>query len=503
MAFRLSTSMLIVGIIAALMTTGARAGSLAPAKASRVTSVKVALPEAPISLDPQGTNSAQDSTIEIAKQIFDTLVVRTPKGKYAPDLATHWSNPNRNTWVFHLRSNAKFTNGQRVTAHDVVASLQRVVAQKGPISGLWAALKSVKAKGKNIVQIKTMHPLGTVLADLTFVFVAPASMINQASFWSKPIGSGPFKVASFIPDQSATLVANTHYWGGAPRLKKLNFVYIPDPSDLTSALRTGQIAVALAVDPTQVSSIQGTHGLTVKALPSYEYYFNWFNESRKPFTDKRVRQAMLYALPMKAIVQHVYGKYATVAQSPIPSTVFGYHKERVYPYNPSKARKLLKAAGYPNGFSTTLMWQANQAPLLKELATAFASYWSQVGINVQLTELDPATWLQRLLSLNWDMDFQKNSVLTGDADFALGRLYLSTAHRMGYSNPRLDRALIGGQESLKPAVRKKYYAQAINIIWHQAIGMYPLQVKLITAWRSNLTGFQPVSSGLPSFQRVG
>lgn len=499
---RAKTSIFIVAfLVVSLAVSGWRDSSVLGA--SRITTLRVALAEAPVSLDPQGTNSAQDATIEIARQVFDTLDVRSPKGKFLPSLATRWSAPNSRTWVFHLRTNAKFTNGQPVVAADVVASLNRVVAQKGPISGLWTLLSSVTANNSDTVTIHTTEPLGTMLSNLTLLSIAPANLINQPNFWSKPVGSGPFKVSSFVPDQSATLVANSHYWGGAPKLKQLTFVYIPEPSTLTSALRTKEVGAALRLDPTQAPALAGVPGLTVKGIPSYAYYFCWFNESRKPFTDSRVRQAMIYALPLQQIVKAIYGKYGAVMHAPIPSTVFGYHEEQLYGYNPGKAKKLLKAAGFPTGFTTTLMWQSNQAPFLKELATLYASYWSKVGIQVQLQELDPATWLQKLLALNWNMDFQLNSALTGDADFVLGRLYLSSAHRMGYSNRNLDKALLAAKETVNQEKRKKLYAQAINIIWRQAVGMYPLQVKLIFAWRSDLTGFHPEPSGLVDFRNVG
>jgi len=497
------TRILIAGVLATTLLVSGWVGASSARGASSITAIKAALSEAPVSLDPQGTNSAQDSTIQIARQVFDTLVVRSSNGKFSPSLATRWSTPNPRTWVFNLRTGVRFTNGKPVTAADVVACLRRVVAQKGPIAGLWSLLSSVTAVNSHTVKFKTTQPLGTMLSNLTFLFIAPANLINQSSFWSKPIGSGPFEVSSFVPDQSATLVANPHYWGGAPKLHSLKFTYIPEPSTLTSALRTHEIDVALRLSPTQPAGLTGTKGLTVKAIPSYAYYYMWFNESRKPFTDARVRQAMIYAVPLQQIVKSIYGKYASVMHAPIPSTVFGYHKESLYPYDPAKAKQLLSAAGMPNGFTTTMMWQSNQAPFLKELATAFAAYWAKVGIQVQLQELDPATWLQRLLALNWDMNFALNSVLTGDADFALGRLYLSTAHRMGYSNPKLDKALLAAKESINPTARAKDYARAIDIIWRQAVGMYPLQVKLILAWRSDLGGFHPDPSGIVNFKSVG
>jgi peptide/nickel transport system substrate-binding protein len=495
----------VYALVAVVMILAAGCSGTSTPKASPTGphgSLTVALAEAPVSLDPQGTDSAQDSTIAIAKQVFDTLVTSNAPGSFQPSLATSWSQPSATQWVFHLRTNARFTNGQPVTANDVVASLNRIVAQKGPISALWASLSSVQAQGPHAVVINTTQPLGTLLDNLEFLFVAPASLIGGSSYWSDPIGSGPFKVASFVPDQSATLVANPSYWGGPPRLQTLKFVYIPNAADLAAALSSGQVQVALKLDPSQAPTLENTPGLTIDTFPSYSYYFIWFNESRAPFTDPRVRQAMWYALPMQQIVSSIYGKYASVATAPIPSSVFGYKAEPPYSYDPTKAKQLLAEAGFPNGFTTSMMWQTNQAPFLNELAQAFRSAWLKVGINVQLSEQDPATWLKNLLALNWNMDFQQNTVLTGDADFALGRLYLCSAHRMGYCNSQLDGYLLGARTTTNQARRKALYGQAIDLIWSQAVGIYPLQVNLTMGWSSSVKGLSPVPSDLPYFKDV-
>jgi peptide/nickel transport system substrate-binding protein len=463
----------------------------------------VALTEPPASLDPLGPDSAAIPTLEIAQQVFDGLIRPGSKpGTYVPDLATSWTHPSADVWSFKLRTDARFANGTRVTAHDVVASLKALIAGKSPEAALWTLYSNVTAPNSHTVVIRTSSQMGTMLSAVALLSIVPAGEINNTSYWNKPFGSGPFKVERFLPDESVTLVPNSHYWGTAPKLRTLTMIDVPNESDLTAYLKTGKVDVAISVPPDQVSTLRGTRNLKIYTTPSYSEYWIWFNEGRSPFNNVLVRRAMWYALPINSIVKSVWGKFATVSTSPIASSVFGYAKQDPYPYDPAKAKQLLAQAGYPNGFSTSMMWEAAQAPYLQTMASLFVSAWAAVGINVTMDQQDPATWLSNLLALNWNMNMQEASDLTGDADYIIGRLYMSTSHRMGYDNPALDALLTDARESVNPALRAKLYARADKLIWQQAVGIYPLNPFNIVAVRTNVHGFNPVPSTLDSFAGV-
>jgi peptide/nickel transport system substrate-binding protein len=500
-----------LGVLAVCMVTAAAGCAASPSSQPNAgannggtnDALTVALNEPPASLDPLGATSAAIPTLEVGLQVFDTLVKQGSKaGAFVPDLATSWSHPSADEWRFNLRTDAVFANGDPVTSHDVAASLEALVASKSPGSDLWAQFKSATTPNSHTVVINTSSQMGTILYALTLLDIAPASEVNNTAFWNKPYGSGPFMVSKFVPDESVTLVPNPHYWGSPAKLKTLTMISVPNESDLTAYLKSGEVDVALSVPPDQAPALSGTPNLNISVSPSYEYDFLWFNASRKPFNNALVRQAMWYALPLSEIVKSVWGKYATLGTAPIPSSVFGYHAETPYSYNPTLAKQLLAKAGYPNGFSTSMMWEANQSPYLQTMASLFTSAWSAVGINVTMDQEDPATWLNNLLALNWNMDFQEAGDLTGDADYILGRLYLSSADRNGYKNPTLDTLLTQARESVNSAQQAQLYAQAINLIWSQADGIYPLQVNLITAANTRVVNFVPAPSSLVSFADV-
>src|SRR5262249_8028834 len=152
------------------------------------------------------------------------------------------------------------------------------------------------------------------------------------------------------------IVKNANYWGGPPLLDQITFLELPDVSSRVNALTTGEIDVTWGLPPDQLPTIQSNPDLTVETAPSLAFYYQWFNNSRKPFTDAHVRQALWYALDLPTITSALFGNSATVAQAPITSNTFGFAAQQPYSHDPAKAKQLLADAGYPNGFSTTIQY---------------------------------------------------------------------------------------------------------------------------------------------------
>jgi peptide/nickel transport system substrate-binding protein len=403
--------------------------------------------------------------------------------------------------VFTLRSGAKFHDGTPLGAKDVKASLERLIKLRGPFTPLWTAVDTIEAPTDATVRIKTKTPLGTMLANVSLLSILPADKMDQAGFFSRPIGSGPFKVVSYRPDNELALEANTGYWGDAPGLKALRFKDIPEVAARVTALITGEIDLTFGLPPDQLAALEKQKGVQVAGTPSYRYYFVWMNVKREPFTDKRVRQAMIHALDIDTMASTLMKGLARRMTAPIPSTVFGYAPQRPYAYDPRKAKELLAAAGRPNGFETAMIWNPDSGPQDRELAQALISYWNAVGVRVKDGQAERPQWLDKLLKLDWDMDFQTNGVITGDADFVLRRLYTTSANRMGYASPVVDRLLNDAAATVDQNKRKLFYAQANEILWDDAVGIYPLELVQAFAYRAGVTGFIPTPS-FPTFMSV-
>jgi len=495
------------GVIGTRLTGGTGPGALLPAAAAPTARVPtgtltVSLPARIVGLDPLGTQAAEESLRTAVAGIFDTLVVRSPSApKYLPSLAAKWETPDPLSWVFTLRPGVKFHDGSALTANDVKASLQRLVALKGPYAPLWIALDSVDVPNDTTVRIKTKTPFGAMLPNVSLLSIAPASKMDQPGFFTKPIGSGPFRVVSYRPDAELVLEANPGYWGAAPGVKTLRFKDIPEVAARVTALITGEIDLTFGLPPDQITALQGHKDVRLLNTPSFRYYMVWMNCKRAPFTDARVRQAMAYALDVDTIVKTLMKGIGRRMSAPIPSTAFGYAPQRPFAYDTAKAKQLLAAAALPNGFECTMIWNPDSGPQDRELAQALFSYWNAVGIKVRDGQAERPQWLDKLLKLDWDLNFQSNGDATGDADFVLRRLYTTQANRNGYANPQLDQILNAAVETVDQSRRKLLYAQACEIVWDQAVGVYPVELIQTYGLRQGVEEFV-LTPNFPTFETV-
>jgi peptide/nickel transport system substrate-binding protein len=454
----------------------------------------------PVSLDAH-QYPAEEPTQTAVQQVLEPLVAMED-GQPVGVLAESFEPVDDHTWVFHLRQGVTFSDGTPLTARDVKASVERGQALKWSLAPLFTAVASIEATDDRTVTFRTSEPLGTLPSSLSLVFIGPADRVNDDAYWELPIGTGPFRFESFTPDDRVVLARNDSYWGEKATLDRVEIVNIPETAARITALRTGEVDVLQSIPPDQVSEVSGQPDITYESGPSFQYYFNWFNSSREPFTDVRVRQAMWHALDLEQIVGDLFGDSATVAQAPITQEVFGAPALAPYPYDPQRAKTLLAEAGLPDGFTTSMQWPRDGGPNIRALAQAMVSAWAEIGVTVEPLEKERPQWLADLNAKNWDMNLQTNTTGTGDPDFTLARLYVCSADRNGYCNPELDRLLLAARASLDEAERAELYAQASQLIWDEAVGIFPADLRHNIAVRSSVQGFELPVNGRPRFQPV-
>ncbi|WP_026876136.1 ABC transporter substrate-binding protein [Jiangella gansuensis] len=463
--------------------------------------LRVANPTPVTSLDPLGANSADLPTLTVTQHVFDTLVVREGTD-LVPSLATEWTNPDDLTWQFTLRDDVVFADGTPLTSADVKASLDALIAAAGPLAGTWSAVASVETPDDTTLVITTSTPLGTLLSNLAIMPVVPSEKVTDQEFYRAPYGSGPYSVTQFTPGEAVVLERNPEYWGDAPAVEEISFQYIPEVSSRITALENDEIDFTWSLPSDQLGRFDGNEEFSVTTFPTYANYYIWFNSSREPLTDPRVRQALWHAVDLEAIHAALFDGVGEIATGPMPDDVFGAADNTPYAYDPDRARQLLAEAGYPDGFSTEMMWSTGCCANGEAFAQALISDWAKVGITVQPAPLERATWLERLLALDWDSTMSTGSTLTGDADFTLARLYLSSAERTGYANPELDTLLIEAREELDQDRRAELYAQAGAIIWNDAVGIFPLDLYGNSVASSAVQGFEPTPNDMPDFVGV-
>jgi len=208
--------------------------------------------------------------------------------------------------------------------------------------------------------MKFKAPIGTVLASAALLNVLPADKMEAADF--SPSQSAPGHSSDRLQaGLQVELEANTTYWGGAPSLQSIIFRIIPETVARITSIDTGEIDLTWTIPPDQLPKLKQNTNLTVAPTPSYTYYFLWMNAKRPVFTDKRVRQALCYAVDVDSIVKNLLNGIGTRAQAPIPASVFGFAAQTPYAYDPKKAQQLLADAGVKPGTEIDLIWQPTAA----------------------------------------------------------------------------------------------------------------------------------------------
>ncbi|WP_099514973.1 ABC transporter substrate-binding protein [Microvirga ossetica] len=463
--------------------------------------LRVAPPSPVIDLDPHGPNGTLRDTLLANRQIYDPLV-EFNNGAPVGRLATAWQQPDPLTWIFTLRKGVKFHDGQAFTSADAAASIERLVKQKGGFAPLWAALDKVETPDAHTLIVRLKEPVGPFLRNVSLLHIVPASSAKEAGDkYGAAIrlpGTGAFKIKTFRPGQILELEANTSYWDKPPTLTGLVIQNIPELTGRVTALLNNEIDLMWFLPDDQVTALKKNPEITVSVAPSALYYYSWFNPQRKPFDDVRVRQALWHAVDVKRVVTDVLPETGEVAGAPISSAVFGFSHRPQYEYSVEKAKKLLTEAGLPNGFTTELQYSPSQGPELEQLALAFISYWSKIGVKVTPAPLENPVWTKNLRDLNWDMTMASNPSFTEDADYTLGRLY--TTKRSGYESPEATKHLIAAQRETDQEKRKQIYSAAIDVLWNDAPGIFPAELKAVYAYRKNISNVDFSATYTPRFR---
>lgn len=447
------------------------------------------------SLDPHGADGGGIGTAHAAMSIFSRLLGPDAEGVFQPDLAESWdTNESGSEWTFHLREGAVFSDDTPVTADDVVASFDRILALKGPLAGNFGGVTAV-ADDDTSVTFSSEKPI--LAGSLALIFVTKAD-VTDASF-SEPIGSGPYIVESFSPGESLKLTPNESYYGDVPTVGELEYRWIPEVSTRLTALQTGEIDATWGIPDDQAAALANDPNLIVESAPSTLVVTMWFNSSRPTFATSEVRNALWSAVDFDTIISTLFPNSGTLADSPLAPNVFGYTPQTPKEYDPESARTALVDAGFDFDQEIQIQYKESE---YTEFMAAIASDLSKIGVKAVPVQKEAAVFLDDLLALNWDINFQLLGTAAYDAAQNLGRLYPCSAKRNGYCNPELDAILAEAGSITDQEERLDLYDQANQIIWDDAVGMYPMVVNTTFAWRADLKGFAPDPLTKPDLSRV-
>ena len=387
-------------VVIALQTCLAAVGSAQPGGAAPAGQMTWAVhfTLAPRWLDPAESEGSITPFLTLYA-VHDAMLKPMPSGPSAASLAESWTvSPNGLVYDFTLRANARFHNGERVTAEDVKFSFERY---RGANAGTFKErVQEVRVLDARRIQFHLKDPwsdfitfYGTTAS--TAGWIVPKKYVEQVGeegFRKAPVGAGPYKVVSFTPGVELQLEAFDGYWRKPPAVKKLIFRSLPDETTRAAALKRGDVDVAYFLNGAIAEEVRRTPGLRLMAVRSNTVFFLDFRgqwEAGSPWQDPRVRAAASLAIDRRTMNDAEQLGFGGLTGNVVPRTLEFALPIEADPYDPARAKRLLAEAGFPRGLDAG---DFTIAPPYEGTGEAIANYLAAVGIRVKIRTMERAAF---------------------------------------------------------------------------------------------------------------
>jgi peptide/nickel transport system substrate-binding protein len=424
------------GAILLLTAAGCSAGASTGGGATN-NSLVIGLTSEPENLDYSTTDGAAIPQI-LLDNVYQGLVKIDDKGQIVPSLATKWDvSPDLKSYTFTLQPNVTFSNGKPFDANSVKFSIERVKngGWTTSLASQMSVVDSVQVDSPTQVTVHLSKPSNDWLFHMGTRVGTMYSPDGVGSLTTTPVGTGPYVVKSWTKGTSVVLERRADYWGPAPAMASVTFQFFKDVNAENSALLSGGINVIanLGSLDTLQQFTDPKRFQTITGLTNSEVVLS-MNNASGVFTDKRIRQAVSYAIDRKALVASTVDGHGTMIGSMVPPSDPWYEDlTNVYPYDPAKARQLLAEAGNP---TPTIRFRIPSTPAtMVSAAQVVKSDLAKVGINAQIDVLDfPAQWLDQVFTKHdYDMSIVNHLEPRDIVTFAQPKYY------WGYDNPEVQR----------------------------------------------------------------
>jgi len=471
-----------------------------------------------ISLDPQHT--MDNASYSIQKPMLEGLIGFNEKMEQIPQLAEKWdASPDARVYTFYLRKGVKFHDGTPFNAAAVKDNFDRVRNPDNKLLRytLYKVISQMDVLDEYTVRFTLSEPFGAMIATFAHpagAISSPTAVKNEGKdYGTKPVGTGPYKFAEWVPNDHITLVKNSDYWdrANAAKVDKLIIKSMPEDGSRLAMLQKGEAQFINPVPYAMAEVVQQDKSLSL--VESESVYTSWvaINIQKQPFNDVRVRQALNHAIDKEAIIKALLRGHAKLADSPLAPRVWGYIPVKTYPYDPAKAKALLAEAGYPNGLPKKVLLRGSAQTSRKEVMVALQGQLKQVGVDVEVLALSVPALRERLAPLaenRGELDFAGFSPSTGDADWGLRPILTKdnwppTNYTIGfYTNPKVEEAIKAGLQTADPAKRKAAYAEAQRVIMDDCPWIFLWVEYLLGGSRANVGGISTQPDGIGFYRSV-
>jgi peptide/nickel transport system substrate-binding protein len=503
----------------------------------------------PTYLDPALVSDGE--SFRVTEQIFESLVSLKPGSTLIqPGLATKWGSKNGKDWTFQLRHGIKFHDGTPFNAQAVCYNFNRQYNFKGAFQDAsatyyWQTVflgfkhnessdlspslyKGCTAKGKYVAVIHLTKKSASFLPALvisSFGIQSPTALkkygadqgeLRNGTFYptgtyafSHPTGTGPFKFKSWTVGQKVELVRNNSYWGKKPKIGRVIVRPISNNTARVQALQTGEINGADLIQPQDIPTIKKNSKLKLLNRPSFNVAYVTINQSHAPFNKLAVRQAIAYGLDRQSVVKSFYAGRGQVAQEFMPPQLFGWtNKVPKYPYNPNKAKSLLRKAGLSLPVKVDFWYPTNVSrPYMPNPQLNFQAFSASLEKSGFQVVPHSAPWRPDYVKhvndgtagdlnlIGWTGDF-------GDPDNFLGTFFKTYSPQFGFKNPKIFNLLTRAAGETNYKKRIKLYQQANIAIMKFLPGVPYAHSTPALAFQKKVKGYTPSPVGTDPFAPV-
>jgi len=498
----------LIGLLASpTSAAGKKSSSAAAYDPNGILKFALDLTGIPIAFDPIKA-TLSDTGNMIGQLLDDSLFRMQPDGSLTPELATAATIVDPQTISVKLRPGVRFQDGTPLNAAAVKFTILRnsastSVAFPAPIHDV----SSIDLNGNLGLTIHLSQPdagaFYPLLSDMSTMPLSPAAVArNDPNPVTNPLGAGPFRVKQVVTDESLDLVKNQTYWN-AKNIKLGGIDFISETASTPAAinaLKSGTVD-AITSNITQVGALTGGGIKTsIASSPTSKLYFP-LCDTKGPLQNVRVRQALSYGIDRKSIDRALVGGKGELAWGLVTSTsnLFPADLNNYYAYNPAKAKKLLRQAGYAKGLTLTMA--PGVSTDLQQLALIVQQQWKKIGVNLQLATVPSATYVQdvfvnHLYALT-DADVVRSGLDAISFIFTPGHL----GDLCGYDNPTLD-AMVTKMSALAPNDPQyvQLWKKAQDIIVKSALDVWAVWLPTVVAYNGDrLGGIETVFPGVTAY----
>jgi glutathione transport system substrate-binding protein len=410
------------------------------------------------------------------------------------------------TYTIKLRSGIKFQDGSDFNAEAVKVNLDRASNPDNHLKryNLFKSIATTEVIDPLTVKITLKQPFSAfinTLASPAAAMISPTALKKYGKeIGFHPVGTGPYELDTWNQTDFVKVKKFAGYWKkGYPKLDTITWRPVVDNNTRAAMLQTGEANFAFPIPYEQAKLLEKNSKLDLVTSPSIMQRYISFNVTQKPFDNPKVREAINYAINRQALVKVAFAGYATPATGIVPPAI---QFAQTYPapeYNPAKARELLKEAGFPNGFTTTL-WSSHNHSTAQKVLQFTQQQLAQVGIKATLTAMDAGQRAAEVEDKGQKesgvrMFYTGWSASTGEANWALTPLFATQSwpptifNTAFYSNAKVDSDLADALKTTDGEKKAALYKDAQDIIWKEQPWVPLVVEKLVSANTKNLKGF--------------